>query len=222
MLTPVPVTALARPLARALAASLVAAWVVSAPVAWAEKADRTQPLHFAADSARVEEGQRLNVLTGNVDITKGTMAIRADRVEIRQTPDGSQSATATGGQGGRSYFKQKRDGVQELIEGEAEKIFYDGRDDTVHFTGRAVMRRIVAGVASDEVNGQAIRYDNKTGVYQVMGGGPLGGTTSGRVRGVISPRGAANGAANSVTEAPSPAPTGSAAPTAPAAQPGGR
>ncbi len=195
MLTSASVTALTRPLARGLAASLLAVGVVSAPVAWAEKADRAQPLHFAADSARVEEGQRLNVLTGNVDITKGTMAIRADRVEIRQTPDGTQSATATGGQGGRSYFKQKRDGVEELIEGESEKIFYDGRDDTVHFTGRAVMRRIVGGVASDEVNGQAIRYDNKTGVYQVMGGSPVGGTSSGRVRGVISPRGAAAGAA---------------------------
>jgi lipopolysaccharide export system protein LptA len=202
MLTSAPATALARPLARGLAASLLAATMVSGPVAWAEKADRTQPLHFAADNARVEEGQRLNVLTGNVDITKGTMAIRADRVEIRQNPDGTQSATATGGQGGRSYFKQKRDGVDELIEGEAEKIFYDGRDDTVHFTGRAVMRRIVGGAASDEVNGQAIRYDNKTGVYQVMGGSPVGGTSSGRVRGVISPR-------------------GGAAP-APAEQPGGR
>lgn len=202
MLTSAPVTAFARPLARGLAASLLAATMVSGPAAWAEKADRTQPLHFAADNARVEEGQRLNVLTGNVDITKGTMAIRADRVEIRQNPDGTQSATATGGQGGRSYFKQKRDGVDELIEGEAEKIFYDGRDDTVHFTGRAVMRRIVGGAASDEVNGQAIRYDNKTGVYQVMGGSPVGGTSSGRVRGVISPR-------------------GGAAP-APAEQPGGR
>jgi len=202
MLTSAPVTAFARPLARGLAASLLAAAMVSGPAAWAEKADRTQPLHFAADNARVEEGQRLNVLTGNVDITKGTMAIRADRVEIRQNPDGTQSATATGGQGGRSYFKQKRDGVDELIEGEAEKIFYDGRDDTVHFTGRAVMRRIVGGAASDEVNGQAIRYDNKTGVYQVMGGSPVGGTSSGRVRGVISPR-------------------GGAAP-APAEQPGGR
>lgn len=202
MLTSAPATALARPLARGLAASLLAATMVSGPVAWAEKADRTQPLHFAADNARVEEGQRLNVLTGNVDITKGTMAIRADRVEIRQNPDGTQSATATGGQGGRSYFKQKRDGVDELIEGEAEKIFYDGRDDTVHFTGRTVMRRIVGGAASDEVNGQAIRYDNKTGVYQVMGGSPVGGTSSGRVRGVISPR-------------------GGAAP-APAEQPGGR
>mgnify|MGYP000676830802 CR=1 FL=1 len=211
MLTSASVTALTRPLARGLAASLLAAGLVSGPAAWAEKADRAQPLHFAADNARVEEGQRLNVLTGNVDITKGTMAIRADRVEIRQTPDGTQSATATGGQGGRSYFKQKRDGVEELIEGESEKIFYDGRDDTVHFTGRAVMRRIVGGVASDEVNGQAIRYDNKTGVYQVMGGSPVGGASPGRVRGVISPRGGAAGASATPP-----------APAAPVEQQGGR
>jgi len=194
MLTSASVAALVRLPGRGLAASLLAVGLACGPAAWADKADRTQPLHFAADNARVEEGQRLNILTGNVDITKGTMAIRADRVEIRQNPDGTQSATAAGGQGGRSYFKQKREGVDELIEGEAEKIFYDGRDDTVHFTGRAVMRRIVAGAAADEVTGQAIRYDNKTAVYQVMGGGPVGGTTTGRVRGVIAPRGGATGA----------------------------
>ena len=191
MLTPASAARGATPLCHAWVATALALGTLSVGPAWAEKADRNQPLHFAADSARVEEGQRLNVLSGNVEISKGTMVIRADRVEIRQNPDGSQSATAIGGQGGRSYFKQKRDGVDELIEGEAEKIFYDGRDDTVHFTGRAVMRRLVAGAPSDEVNGQAIRYDNKTAVYQVMGGGPLGGTSSGRVRGVIAPRGAA-------------------------------
>ena len=116
----------------------------------------------------------------------GCPGVRYQRSKKTRSP--AAVSPATGGQGGRSYFKQKRDGVDELIEGESEKIFYDGRDDTVHFTGRAVMRRIVAGVASDEVNGQAIRYDNKTGVYQVMGGSPAGGSSSGRVRGVISPR----------------------------------
>jgi lipopolysaccharide export system protein LptA len=201
MFAPAPAALLARRLRRGLAATALALGLIPGVPAWAEKADRNQPLHFAADSARVEEGQRLNVLTGNVEISKGSMAIRADRVEIRQNPDGSQSSTATGGQGGRSYFKQKRDGVDELIEGEAEKIFYDGRDDTVHFTGRAVMRRIVAGAPTDEVNGQAIRYDNKTAVYQVMGGGPAGGNATGRVRGVIAPRAGA---------------------TAPAEQPGAR
>lgn len=186
MSLPVPPVVVALP-ARALLV-LAAAVVLPHGLAWADKADRSQPVVFAADAARVDESKRVNILTGNVELTKGTMLIRADRVEVRQNPDGTQTATATGGQGGRSYFKQKREGVDEVIEGEAEKIVYEGRDDTVNFTTRAEMRRLTAGRKTDEVNGQAIRYDNKTSVYQVMGAPSDGGKPAGRVKGVITPR----------------------------------
>jgi len=193
--TPVPsapsVASASRPrvlIARALVGAVCGAFAL--PAAWADKADRAQPVLFAADAARVDEGKRLNILTGNVELTKGTMLIRADRVEVKQNPDGTQTATATGGQGGRSYFKQKREGADEVIEGEAEKIVYEGRDDTVTFTARAEMRRLTAGSKTDEVNGQAIRYDNKTSVYQVMGAAGDGGKPAGRVKGVITPRAA--------------------------------
>lgn len=157
--------------------------------ALAEKADRSQPLNFAADSARVDDAQRLNILSGNVEITKGTMTVHADRVEVRQNADGTQTATALGGPGGRAYFKQKREGVDESIEGEAEKVVYEGRDDTVRFTGRAVMRRLKGVTLTDEVTGQAILYDNKTSVFQVVGSAGNTTSTKGRVRGVITPRG---------------------------------
>lgn len=170
------------------AVSVLACGLLLQGAARADKTDRAQPVVFAADAARVDEAKRVNILTGNVEMTKGTMLIRADRVEVRQNPDGTQTATATGGQGGRSFFKQKREGVDEVIEGEAEKIVYEGRDDTVTFTTRAEMRRLTAGLKTDEVNGQAIRYDNKTSVYQVMGGAGEGGKPAGRVKGVITPR----------------------------------
>lgn len=176
------------------------AWLLALAVAgcsasaWAEKADRNQPLNFAADAARVDDAQRLNVLSGNVEITKGSMRLNADRVEVRQNTDGTQSAVATGGPGGRAFFTQKRDGVDETIEGQADKLVYEGRDDTVRFTGRATMRRLKAGVMSDEVSGPVIVYDNKTSVFQVVGAtgkvdAPDGTTAPrGRVRGVITPR----------------------------------
>jgi lipopolysaccharide export system protein LptA len=157
-------------------------------VSWAEKADRDQPLNFAADSARVDDAQHLNILSGNVELTKGTMVVHSDRVEVRQNPDGTQTATALGGPGGRAYFKQKRDGVDETIEGEGERVVYEGKDDTVHFYGRAVMRRLRAGALTDEVTGQTIVYDNKTSVFQVVGNTGSSTTSKGRVRGVISPR----------------------------------
>ncbi len=155
----------------------------------AEKADRQQPLNFAADAAKVDEARKLNILTGNVEISKGTMVVQADRVEVRQNNDGSQTATAFAGPKGRAYFRQKRDGLDESIEGEADTVVYDGREDTVQFQGRAVMRRLKGQSPSDEVAGQPITYDNKTNVFQVAGKAP-GAATSGRVRGVIAPRAA--------------------------------
>lgn len=160
--------------------------------AWADRSDRFQPLNFAADSARVDDNQRVNVLTGNVEITKGTIVLRAARVEVRQQADGTQTAVATGGAGGRAYFRQRREGLDEYIEGEAERIEYDGQSDKVYFKGRAVMRRLNGATVADEVVGQSIVYDNRTEVFQVAGGGGGGTTgspaTGGRVRGVIAPR----------------------------------
>lgn len=174
-------------------ALLPAVLVVVALPAAAVKADRDQPLSFAADAARVDEAQKLNILSGNVEISKGTMVVKADRVEIRQNADGTQSASAFGGAGGKAYFSQKRDGVNESIEGEAERVDYDGKADTVRFTGKAVMRRLKDARTSDEVSGQTIVYDNRTSVFQVLGSNTPG-VSSGRVRGVITPRSSAEGA----------------------------
>ena len=159
--------------------------------AHAEKEDREEPLHFVADAARVEEAKKLEILTGNVDLTKGSMFMHAERVDIQQSSQGAQTATATGGRGGRSYFKQNRDATDEVIEGEAEKIVYDGSNDTVLLIGRAVLRRLSSGVQTDEVNGPRIRYDNKRSVYQVIGADSndsAAPSSSGRVSGFITPR----------------------------------
>ncbi len=173
--------------------ALVVAGALSAGLAHADRSDRFQPLNFAADSARVDDNQGLNILSGNVEITKGSIVLRSARVEVLQQNDGTQSAVATGGQNGRAYFRQRREGLDEVMEGEAERIVYDGKNDVVRFTGRAVMRRLDGARIADEVVGPVIIYDNKTEVFQVVGNGAsgAGGAASnpaGRVRGVIAPR----------------------------------
>jgi lipopolysaccharide export system protein LptA len=171
-----------------LGAKLLFVWVVAvSQAAHADATDRDQPLSFAADSIRVDEKKRLNIMQGNVEISKGSIVVRADRVEVLQGADGSQKATATGGAGGKALFRQRRAGRDEMIEGEADSVTYNSRTDEVNFSGRAVMRRMIGATVVDEVSGQSIVYDNKTDVFQVVGGQ---GTTAtkGRVRGVISPR----------------------------------
>lgn len=176
-------------LRRAAAGAALALCMLSP--AWADKADRHKPLNFAADSARVDEAKQLNILSGNVEITKGTIVIRADQVEVRQAADGQQAAVATGAPGKRAYFRQKREGSDEYIEGEAERLEYDSRSDTVKLVNQAVMRRFRGSTLADEVAGNTISYDNTSEVFQVLGG-PDSAAPSGRVRGVLTPREAAS------------------------------
>ena len=52
---------------------------------------------------------------------------------MRETPDGYHTAVAIGAAAKPATFRQKRDGVDEYIEGEAERLEYDARTDTVRF-----------------------------------------------------------------------------------------
>jgi lipopolysaccharide export system protein LptA len=182
-------SALRASLATALLACLCAA-------AWAEKADRTKPMNAEADSLRYDDVKQTSVFTGNVVITKGTMVIRADRVEVRQDNEGFQFGTATSSAGKRAFFRQKRDAGDEWIEGEAEIIVYDGKADNVTFSRNANMRRLRGATVADEAYGAQIVYDNSNDMFNVSGGAASGGAGTGnpggRVRAVLSPRSAAS------------------------------
>jgi lipopolysaccharide export system protein LptA len=164
--------------------------------AMAEKADRGKPMNAEADSLRYDDVKQTSVFSGNVVITKGTMLIRADRVEVRQDNEGFQFGTATSTGGKRAFFRQKRDSGDEWIEGEADVIVYDGKADNVTFTRNASMRRLRGAAVADEAHGAVIVYDNTSDVFNVSGGGPAGsaatGNPSGRVRAVLAPRSSAS------------------------------
>ena len=159
--------------------------------AQAEKADRSKPLTIEADQpGTVDLQKQVVVFNGNVVVAQGTMAIRAERVEVRERPDGHRSATALGSAAKPALFKQKRDGVDETIEGSAERIEYESRGDVVRFTGNAQVRRLRGGAPADEISGSVITYDNGNETFNVQGAASLPGAApgSGRVRVVITPK----------------------------------
>ena len=170
--------------------------------AWAEKADRDKPMNAEADAMRHDDLKQLTVFTGNVLITKGSILIRGARVEVSQSPDGYQRAQIVASPGQLAYYRSKRDGVDETVEGEAELIEYDGRADTVQFSRRAVLRRYVGASLADETTGALIRYDNLADVFTVDGA-LRNGSPGGRVRAQLSPRqGAPAPAAEAVAAQP--------------------
>jgi lipopolysaccharide export system protein LptA len=156
----------------------------------AERADRGKPLTIEADQpGTLDLIKQVVVFNGNVEVTQGTMAIRAERVEVRERPDGHRSATALGGAGKPATFRQKRDGVDETIEGRAERIEYDSRGDVVSFAGNAQVRRMRGGTPADEVSGAVITYDNGNETFSVQGAASAPGAPgNGRVRVVLTPR----------------------------------
>ena len=176
-----------RPFLNCLFAAAALAAALAATAARAEKADRGQPMNVEADAGRYDDVKRIGTFSGNVVVTKGTIQIRAGQIEVRQTPDGYQAGVATAAPGKLASFRQKREGVDETIEGQAERIEYDSRSDTVRFVGHAVVRRWREGKVADETAGSLITYDNTSEVFSVSGGASAAGG-GGRVRAVLTPR----------------------------------
>lgn len=181
---PLTVSVLCRTLA-AVALAVGLGWVA----ARAEKADRSKPMVVEADRPGTVDLQRqVVVFNGNVSISQGTMVMRAERVEMREMPDGYRAATALGSPGKPATWRQRRDGVDEVVEGSADRIEFDGRADTLRFSGNGAVRRLRAGAVADEITGGSIVWDNTAEVFRVEGGAKSITNPTGRVRVILSPR----------------------------------
>lgn len=153
----------------------------------AEQADRLKDLVIEADQRAVLDRIHNSYLaSGNVVMRQGTLVIRAHQAKVSETTDGYVVAVLTSSPGQKASFRQKRDGVDEYIEGSADRIEYDSKLDTVRFIGNAVMRRLRGTVVADEVTGALITYDNLAEVFSAAPDAAGGG----RVRLTFSPRGA--------------------------------
>lgn len=182
---------------------VLAASALSPSTVNAEKADRAKPMNVEADALRYDELKQTSVFTGRVVLTKGTILIRGGQLEVRQDPEGYQFGLVTAEPGKLAFFRQKRDGVDEFIEGEGEIIEYDGKADTVKFFKKAQLRRFKGAVLNDEMTGGIIVYDNTVDVFTINGGATRGtpGAPGGRVRAMLTPKPDSPAAANPPAQA---------------------
>jgi lipopolysaccharide export system protein LptA len=179
----VPAAEPARMRSRVVLLAVAAVALLLGSVARAEKADREKPMHLESDRVTVDEAKQVAMFEGNVLLTQGTLVIRGDRMQVRQDDEGFRYGITWGN---LAYFRQKREGYDEHIEGWAERIEYDGRADKVQMFNRASMKR-----GQDEVRGNYISYDSVTEFFQVIGGGTkaaTAGNPEGRVRAILQPK----------------------------------
>jgi lipopolysaccharide export system protein LptA len=170
-------------MSRLLIGTVLLAALAGPGIARAERADSEKPVNVESDRLTADDIKKVSVFEGRVVVTQGTRILRADRVTIRQDPEGFTHAVA---EGKPATFREKRDGtVDEWIDGEAERIEYDGKKEFVELFTKARLNR-----DKDEVRGNYISYDQKADFVQVQNSKefvPSPGR-EGRVRAVLQPK----------------------------------
>lgn len=191
---------------------IIASLCLFATAAWAEKADSNKPTTITAETADFDDVTQSHVLTGSVELQRGTLVMRSERATVRETPDGWQIATLVGGNGKLATFRQKRDGGADLwVEGRAERIEYDQRTEVAKLFSKANITQLDGKRVTDEVNGEFISYDSRKEVFAVRNDASGENKPGkGRVTLILAPR---------KTQAAQPAqPAPAAQPAQPAAQ----
>lgn len=185
---------------------LLLALALGAGFACAEKADRDKPLNVEADALRYDDLKQTSVFSGRVVLTKGTILIRAAKIDVRQDAQGYQFGLISAEPGKLAFFRQKREGLDEYFEGEGELIEYDGRADTVRISIKAQLRRYRGATLADEFTGDVIVYNNTTDMFSIDGTQPKTGASpapGGRIRAMLIPKPqAASAPATSAPAAP--------------------
>jgi lipopolysaccharide export system protein LptA len=119
------------------------------------------------------------------------MILKSDAAELRTDPEGYQFAVATAKPGRQADIRQKREGVDEYIDGWGDRIEYDGKQEFSKLIGNARMARLQGAKLVDEIRGAVLTYDSRKEFYTAAGGGSgdaAAANPSGRVRAVLSPR----------------------------------
>ena len=150
----------------------------------AERADRDKPMQLEANRVTIDDAKKIQVLEGDVLITKGTIVLKADRIVITEDQYGFQKGVAFGGKDGLARFRQKREGSEDYVDGEAERIEYNSNSEIVELFRRAWVKS-----GEDEVRGDYIWYDAVSEKYLVTAGenrDPKGPPA--RVRAIIQPK----------------------------------
>jgi lipopolysaccharide export system protein LptA len=132
--------------------------------AFAEKADREKEIVIGADRSLADDAKKTLTFDGGVVVTQGTMRITAARVVVQEDAQRHKFYVATGTP---VTFRQKRDNVDEWIDGFAQRAEFDDRNDVLRLYDNARVK-----TNQNEISGRFISYDMTRQVAEVTGAPP--------------------------------------------------
>ena len=156
-----------------------AAMVLAAIPCGAERADREKEIVVGADRLLGDDMNRTSTFEGNVVVTQGTMRMTANKVTVKEDPERHKYYVAYGAP---VTFRQKRDNVDEWVEGYAERAEFDDRNEVLKLFNHARVKQ-----NANEITGDFISYDMRQGVVEVSAAPGKAPTEASRVKGVLLP-----------------------------------
>ena len=164
----------------------VAGALLSAGTALARNSDRNQPMDIEAGrQSGTFSGDSVNVLSGGVHITQGSLDIRSGTASITLSDGDPIRAVFSGGP---VVLKQVMDDGTPMT-ARAANVDYNLRSEVVVFTGDVSIQQ-----PRGSMRGERVVYNLQTGNVD------SGGEGSGRVHMRILPKGARDGAAGAGSE----------------------
>ena len=160
---------------------LFAAAALATGPAFAERADREKEIVLVADHWTGDDANKVTTLTGNVVVTQGTMRMTADKLTVKEDAQKNKVYIASGAP---VTFRQKRDKVDEYVDGVAQRAEFDEKTDMLRLFTRAKVKS-----GSNEIAGDFISYDMAREVAEASGAAP-GATVpkDSRVKVIIVPQ----------------------------------
>ena len=146
------------------ATALLAAAAGACLPALAERADREKEIVVGADRLVADDANRTSTFEGAVVVTQGTMRMTAAKVTVKEDAERHKYYVADGSP---VTFRQKRDNVEEWIEGSADRAEFDDRTDVLRLFNRAKVKS-----NQNEITGDFISYDMTREVAEVSGAPP--------------------------------------------------
>ncbi len=149
----------------------------------ADDSDTMAPVTLEADFVEIDDKNQEAVFKGNVTLRQGTLEINANEIIVKRDEKGFQYGKA---RGNPAHFRQKREGLDEHIDGYAKRIEYNGENGQLEMFEDAKITR-----GPDEVEGDYISYNMTNEFFQIKGGGKSAASINnpnGRVKAVIKPK----------------------------------
>lgn len=134
--------------------------------AYAEKADSFKKTEVSAEYNVSDLKSNITTLSGNVELTRGTLIVRAARAVVTESAGKSGNFVLFGGAGAQVFFRQKRDGGPDLwLEGSADRVEYDDKTEMVKFISKARVHYMEGKRVTQEQVGEFLSYDSLNDVF---------------------------------------------------------